>query len=85
MKSNTNLILCDQNLEDMPNNKDIIRNNIRTLQANLNLAQDDLARKSSAKYTTLSKIESDLVTNPTVYAIAKISKALDIYIDDLVK
>jgi transcriptional regulator with XRE-family HTH domain len=51
----------------------------------LNLTQDDLARKSGVKYTTLSKIESGVVTKPTIYIMAKIAKALDVVIDDLIK
>jgi len=47
------------------------------------LTQDDLARESGVKYTTLSKIESGVVTKPTVYIIAKIAKALSVSIEEL--
>jgi len=49
------------------------------------LTQDDLARESGVKYTTLSKIESGVVTKPTVYIIAKIAKALSVSIEELIK
>ncbi|OIO16817.1 hypothetical protein AUJ29_02275 [Candidatus Kuenenbacteria bacterium CG1_02_38_13] len=58
--------------------------NIKKLRAKLNLTQDDLARKSDVKYTTLSKIESGVVTKQTVYIMAKIAKALGVSIEDLI-
>lgn len=54
-------------------------------KAKLDLTQDDLARKSGVKYTTPSKIESGVVTKPTVHIMAKIAKALDVTIDKLIK
>ena len=59
--------------------------NIKKLRAKLSLTQDDLARKSGVKYTTLSKIESGVVTKPTVYIVAKIAKALNTSIEELLK
>lgn len=85
MKANTILILCYQNFEDMASDKNIIGDNIKKLRAKLNLTQDDLARKSGVKYTTLSKIEAGFVTKPTVHIMAKIAKALDVSIEDLLK
>jgi len=46
------------------------------------LTQDDLAKKADIKYTTLSKIESGVVTKPTVHIMAKIAKALGVSIED---
>jgi transcriptional regulator with XRE-family HTH domain len=37
------------------------------------------------KHTTLTKIESDVVIKPSVQTVAKIAKALDVPIEDLVK
>lgn len=85
MKSNIILILCYQNIEDMTSDKNNTGDNIKKLRAKLNLTQDDLARKSDVKYTTLSKIESGVVTKPTVQIIAKIAKALGVAIEDLLK
>lgn len=85
MKANTILILCYQNFEDMASGKNTIGDNIKKMRARLNLTQDDLARKSGVKYTTLSKIESGVVTKPTVYIMAKIAKALNASIEDLLK
>ena len=69
----------------MTSDKNTIGNNIKKLGAKLNLTQDDLAKKSGAKYTTLSKIESRVVTKPTVHIVAKIAKALNTSIEDLLK
>lgn len=85
MEANIILILCYQNFEDMTSDKNIIGDNIKKLRAKLNLTQDDLARKSEVKYTTLSKIESGVVTKPTVHIMAKIAKALGVSIEELLK
>jgi DNA-binding XRE family transcriptional regulator len=85
MKANIILNLCYQNFEDMTNDKNNIGDNIKKLRAKLDLTQDDLARKSGVKYTTLSKIEAGVVTKPTVHIMAKIAKALDVLIEDLIK
>ncbi len=69
----------------MTSDKNTIGNNIKKLRAKLNLTQDDLARKSGVKYTTLSKIESGVVTKPTVQIMAKIAKTLEVSIEELIK
>jgi transcriptional regulator with XRE-family HTH domain len=53
------------------------------MRAKLNLIQDDLVRKSGVKYTTLSKIESGVFTKPTIQIIAKITKVLNVFIEEL--
>ena len=85
MKANIILILCYQNFEDMTRDKSNIGDNIKKLRAKLDLTQDDLARKSGVKYTTLSKIESGVVTKPTVLIMAKIAEALNTSIEHLLK
>jgi DNA-binding XRE family transcriptional regulator len=85
MKANIILILCYQNFEDMTSDKNNIGDNIKKLRAKLDLTQDDLARKSGVKYTTLSKIESGVVTKPTVHIMARIAKALNVSIEELLK
>jgi transcriptional regulator with XRE-family HTH domain len=62
-----------------------IAKNIKKLRAKLGLTQDDLAREAGVKYTTLSKIESGVVQRPTVHIMAKIAKALNTSIEDLLK
>ncbi len=60
-----------------------IGENIKRLRTKQGLSQDDLARKSDLKYSTLAKIEGDFVTKPGVQMIAKIAKALGVSIEDL--
>jgi len=85
MEANLILILCYQNFGDMTRDKNNIGDNIKKLRAKLNLTQDDLARKSDVKYTTPTKIESGVVTKPTVHIMAKIAKSLNASIEDLIK
>ncbi|MDP3764530.1 MAG: helix-turn-helix transcriptional regulator [bacterium] len=40
-------------------------------------------RKSGVKHTTLTKIESNVVIKPSVQTVAKIAKALDVLMEDL--
>lgn len=51
----------------------------------MKLTQDGLARKADIPYTTLTKIESNVVKKPSVQTIAKIAKALNINIEELIK
>jgi len=62
-----------------------IGENIKKMRANLGLTQDDLARKANIKYTTLTKIESGVVNKPSVQTMAKIAKALEVNVEDLLK
>jgi len=58
---------------------------IKEFRMKAGLSQDDLARKAGVAYTTLTKIETSVIKNPSVMIIAKISNALGIRIDDLIK
>ena len=49
------------------------------------LTQEGLARKADVPYTTLSKIESDVVKNPSIQTIVKIAEGLEISLDELIK
>ena len=62
-----------------------ISKNIKKMRAKFGLTQDDLAKKADIKYTTLTKVESGVVNKPSVQTMAKIAKALGIYIEDLIK
>lgn len=62
----------------------IISENIKKARAKLGLTQDDLAKKADIKYTTLMKIESGTVNKPSVQTMAKIAKALNVSIEDLI-
>ncbi|GCD80707.1 helix-turn-helix domain-containing protein [Schleiferia thermophila] len=58
---------------------------IKKLRTNLGLSQDELARKADVPYTTLTKIETGVIKKPSVYVVAKIAKALNTTLDDLIK
>lgn len=62
-----------------------IGENIKRLRTKRGLSQDDLARKAELKYSTLAKIEGDFVKKPGVQMVAKIAKALDVAVEDLLK
>lgn len=56
---------------------------IKELRLKHHLSQDELARKADVPYTTLTKIETGVIKKPSVYVVAKIAKALNVKIDDL--
>jgi len=58
---------------------------IKTLRLKLELSQDEFARKADIAYTTLTKIETGVIKKPSVFVTAKIAKALDVNIEDLIK
>ncbi len=66
-------------------NENNIGGNIKKRRAKQGLSQEDFAKKSDVKYTTLSKIESGVVTKPSVQTMAKIAKALGVSIEELIK
>jgi len=67
------------------NNKETIGDKIKQLRNKQGLTQDELARKSDLPYTTLTKIESNVITKPTIQTVVKIAKGLGISLDDLMK
>jgi len=56
---------------------------IKTWRIKKEFTQEKLARKADIPYTTLSKIESDVIKNPTLDTITKIAKGLEINLDEL--
>lgn len=67
------------------NNNETIGDKIRQLRNKQGLTQDELARKADLPYTTLTKIESNVITKPTIQTVVKIANGLGITIDDLMK
>jgi transcriptional regulator with XRE-family HTH domain len=70
------------------NNNETIGNKIKQLRKLRNkqgLTQDELARKSDLPYTTLTKIEANVITKPTIQTVMKITKGLGISLDELMK
>jgi len=48
------------------------------------LTQDSLSKKADLPYTTLAKIESDVIKNPSLQTITKIATGLEVSLDDLI-
>jgi len=62
-----------------------IGENVKKYRTKQGLSQENFAKKSGVKYTTLTKIESNVIKKPSVLVIAKIAKALNINIEELIK
>lgn len=58
---------------------------IKELRLKKGFSQDELARKADVPYTTLTKIEVGVIKKPSVFVVAKIAKALNISLDQLIK
>ena len=62
-----------------------IGENIKKHRIKTGLSQEDFAQKSGVKYTTLTKIESNVIKKPSVLIMAKITKMLGVNIEELIK
>jgi len=62
-----------------------IGENIKKLRTKAGLSQEDFAKKSGVKYTTLTKIESNVIKKPSVLIMDKLAKVLGVNIEDLIK
>ncbi len=62
-----------------------IGENVKKYRIKHGLSQEDFAKKSGVKYTTLTKIESNVIKKPSVFIMAKFAKALGISIESLIK
>lgn len=62
-----------------------IGDKIKSWRKKKDLTQDALAKTANIPYTTIAKIESDVIQNPSLQTITKIAEGLGITIDDLVK
>ena len=62
-----------------------IGKNIKKYRNKQCLSQEDFAKKSGVKYTTLTKIENGVIKKPSVLVMAQIAKTLGVSIEDLIK
>ncbi len=62
-----------------------IGENIKKYRTKQGLSQEDFAKKSGVKYTTLTKIESGVIKKPSVLVMAKIAKSLGVTIEELIR
>lgn len=59
--------------------------NIKKIRKKRNLTQDKLARLADIPYTSITKIETGVIKSPSVQTVAKIAKALNISLDELIR
>lgn len=59
--------------------------NIKKVRKKRKLTQDKLARVADIPYTTLTKIETSVIKRPSVQVVAKIAKALNVSVDELIR
>jgi len=62
-----------------------IQTTLRKLREEKGLSQEKLARLSDVANNTIIKIEGGKNQNPTLDTLKKISKALEVSVDDLIK
>ena len=62
-----------------------IGENVKKYRNKQGLSQEDFAKKSGVKYTTLTKIESNVIKKPSVMIMSKLAKAFGVSIEDLIK
>ena len=63
--------------------QETIGQKIKKMRLQIKLTQDELARKADIPYTTLVKIETNVVKNPSIDTVRKIAIGLDITIDEI--
>jgi len=63
----------------------MIGGNVKKFTKKKGLTQDGFAKKADIPYTTLTKLESNVVKKPSVQTVAKIARALGISMEDLIK
>ena len=66
-------------------NNETIGDKIKQLRNKQGITQDELARKSDLPYTTLTKIETNVITKPSIQTVSKIAQGLGMTIDSLMK
>ncbi|MFA6423624.1 MAG: helix-turn-helix transcriptional regulator [Patescibacteria group bacterium] len=66
-------------------NADTIGDKIQKLRNKQDLTQEKLAVKAEIPYATLTKIESNVITKPSIQTVQKIARGLEISLDDLMK
>jgi len=62
-----------------------ISDNIKKYRNKAGISQDRMSKLADVTYNTIIKIESGANINPTIDALTKIAKALNVSVDDLIK
>jgi len=69
----------------MESKKATIGDEVKARRVKFGVTQDKLARNSDIPYSTLTKLESNVITNPQIKTVEKIARGLKIKIDNLIK
>ena len=62
-----------------------IGKNLKKLRKQKDLSQDRLSKLADISYNTVIKLESGGITNPSIDTLQKLTKALNVSVDDLLK
>jgi len=62
-----------------------IGKNIKKLRKQKSLSQDRLSKLADISYNTVIKLESGGITNPSINTLQKLTKALNVSVDSLLK
>jgi len=62
-----------------------IGKNIKKLRKQKGLSQDRLSKLADISYNTVIKLESGGIINPSIDTLQKLTKALNVSVDDLLK
>lgn len=65
-------------------NAETIGDKIQKLRNKQGLTQEKLAVKAEIPYATLTKIESNVITKPSIQTVQKIARGLEVSIDNLI-
>ena len=65
--------------------KKFIGEKIQSWRKKKKFTQDALSKKANIPYTTLTKIESNVIKNPSIQTMINIAKGLGVTIDQLIK
>ena len=58
---------------------------LKTTRERQKLTQKELSRMSGISYSTITKIETGVITNPSFFLVVKLCQALEITTDNLLK
>lgn len=70
-------------MSNMSKEKSTIGENIKKHRKLAGISQDVLSKKANLAFYTIAKIEAGSTPNPTIGTVAKIAKALDVSVDEL--
>lgn len=77
--------LCYHTMESSKKGGKTVGDKIRSIRKENGLTQDQLARLCDVPYTTLTKLESNVITKPSIQTVEKVAKGLGMTIDEVLK